>query len=82
MAGAAKGTGSSETGIVDQDDENIGCALGWPQFLDRRVLGVRVFGVVGREAHVWLVWDGKIAALDLVLLTHGYSPWVDGSTFG
>jgi len=60
-------TGRAETDIVDQDDQHIGRALGWPQFPDRRVLGVGVFGIVGRQTNMRRVRDGKMGAVNGVV---------------
>ena len=38
LARTAEGARRAETDVIDQDDKHIGRALGWPQFLDRRII--------------------------------------------
>jgi hypothetical protein len=57
VAGTTEGAGRAEAYIVDQNHQDIGRALGRPQVSDRRILGVRVFGVVGGQAHVRPIRD-------------------------
>ena len=59
LAGAAEGAGRAEPGVVDQDDQHVGRALGRTQLLDRRELRVRILRVVGRQTHVRLIRDRK-----------------------
>ena len=56
---AAECARGAEPAVVDQDDEHIGRALGRPQRLDRRELGVRVLGVIRGHAHMLRIRDRK-----------------------
>ena len=47
--GPPKALRRAEAGIVDEDDQHVGRALGRAQLLDRRKLGVRVLRVVGDQ---------------------------------
>ena len=49
LAGAAEGARGAEPGVVDQDDQDVGRALGRAQLLDGRELGVRVLRVVSDQ---------------------------------
>ena len=49
--------------------EHVGRARGRPQFPDRRILRVRILGVVGRQTDVRLIRDGQDGSLNLVCLT-------------
>ena len=55
LAGAAKGTGCAKTGVVNEDDQDVGRTLGWPQLLDRGELRVRILGVVSDQ-----VWSNRV----------------------
>ena len=54
----------------------LGAPLGGRNVPDRRVLRVRVLGVVGRQADVRLIRDGKDGACDRVLVNSWCSPLV------
>src|SRR5580704_15885507 len=56
---SAEGAGRTEAHIVEQDNQNVGCAFGWAQRLDRRKLCIGIFGVIGCEGGVRLGWNGK-----------------------
>ena len=62
-----KGTGRTETHVVNQDDQHIGRTRWRAQIADRRIGRIWVFGVVGGQADVGLIGDGQNGALDLVL---------------
>ena len=49
-----EGAGRREAHVVEQDDQNVGCAFGWMQRLDRRKLCIGIFGIIGRECRVRL----------------------------
>jgi hypothetical protein len=50
LAGAAEGARGAESGVVDEDDQDVGCAFRWPQLLDRREFAVGILRVVRDEA--------------------------------
>ncbi len=56
---------SCEADVVQQDDKNVRCPVGRPQWLDRRKLRLRVLRVEGRRPAVRLVGDRKHISLDL-----------------
>ena len=66
LARPAERAGRAEANVVDQDDQNIRCARWRPQFADRRIFGVRVFGIVGRQTDRRLIRDGKHGSMDAV----------------
>ena len=70
VARAAEGGRGAEAHVVDQDDQHVGRALGRAQRLDRRILRIRVLGVVGRQPDMRDVGDGEDLPLDLVLGAH------------
>ena len=49
LAGAAEGARRAEPGVVDEDDQHVGRALGRAQLLDRREFGVRIPRVIGDQ---------------------------------
>jgi len=50
--GTAKGAGAGKPHVVEQNDQDIGRSLGWPQRLDVRKFCVRIFGIVCRQTDV------------------------------
>ena len=70
MARSAEGAGRAVADVVDEHDEDIRRARGRAQLPDRRIFRVGVFGVVGRQAHVRLIRNGKNGSLKLVLPAH------------
>ena len=71
---AAEGARRGEADVVEQHDQHVGRALRRPQRLDRRELGVRILGVVGRQSDVLRVGDGKNRSLNRVARAHALSP--------
>src|SRR5262245_30037400 len=69
VARTAKGAGRAKAHVVEQDDEHIGRARRRPQLPDRRILRVRILGIVGRQTHMRLIRDGQDRSLSLVYLT-------------
>jgi hypothetical protein len=49
-AGAAERARRAEPGVVDQDDQHVGCALGRTKLLDWREFGVRILRVIRDQA--------------------------------
>src|SRR5271154_3621185 len=70
-AWAAECAGGAEAGVVDQDDQDVGSAIGWAQLVDRRVLVFGVFRVVEDEPRTRLIRDWKHCSLN-VLRTHRF----------
>ena len=68
---ATEGRRGAKAAVVDEDDEHVGGALGRPQRHDRRILRIRVLGIVGRQPDGWNVGDREDLPLDLVLDRHG-----------
>ena len=64
----AEGRRTTEAHIVEQHDQYVGCALGRAQRGDRRVGGVRVFGVIRRQADMFGVRNGQDVPAHVVLL--------------
>ena len=50
LARPAEGAAGAEADVVDQDDQHVGRALGRPHIPDRRIAGVRILRVIGRQA--------------------------------
>ena len=69
-AWAAEGAGGAEAGVVDQDDQNVGCASGWAQRVDWRVFVFGVFCVVEDQAFARLVRNWEYCPLNVVLNAH------------
>ncbi len=67
LAGTAEGARRTEARVVEQDDQNVGCALWRTQSLDGRVFGVRILGVIGDQAGSRPVWHRKHIAVPLVV---------------
>lgn len=70
LAWTTKGAGRTKTDIVDEDEQDIRRARGRPQLPDRRILRVRVFGIVGRQTNAQLIRDRENGSLNLDLLRH------------
>ena len=49
LARTAEGARGAEPGVIDQDDQHVGRALGRAQLLDWRELGVRIPRVIGDQ---------------------------------
>ena len=62
LARAAEGRGGAEARVVEQDHEHVGRAGGRTQRLDRRIRGVGVLGVVGRQSDSRAVRDRQDVA--------------------
>jgi hypothetical protein len=58
--------GGAKAGVVDQNDEHIWCPVRRAQRADRRIFGVGIFGVVGRQSDILVVWDWKYIAREAV----------------
>src|SRR5688572_24677789 len=54
----------AEAGVVDQDDEDIGSALGWSQLLDGRITGFRVFCIEGHQPGARAIRNREDVPLD------------------
>ena len=63
LAGPAEGARGPEAGVVDQDEQDIGRALGRAQLLDGGKLRVRALRVVGDQAWPNRVRHGKMGAV-------------------
>ena len=63
---AAKRAAGGKSDVVDQDEEDVRCAIRRSDFRDRRKACRRVLGVVGREPGRRAVRYGKHRALDLI----------------
>src|SRR5437867_3958834 len=75
LARAAECTGCSESGVINQDHQDVGSAFGWPQLADRRKFCVRIFCVVGSEADRLAIRDRQYVTLDGVIRWgHGPAP--------
>ena len=70
LAGAAEGAGRTESGVIDQDDQDIGRPLGRAQLLDGRKLTVRVLRVVSDERGPLGVRHRQMGTVFLVLRAH------------
>ena len=83
VAGSAERRGRAEADVIDQHDQHVGRALGRTQLLDRRVLGVRVLGVVGGEPDVLGVGDRQLLPRQVRLLDRlrGIRVWRPSSRF-
>src|SRR5262245_61287798 len=66
-AWTAERTRRTETCVIDQDHEHVGCAFRRPQITDRRVFGVRIFRVIGRQARQLEVRNRQGLTLDIVI---------------
>ena len=65
--GPPKADEAPKPAVVDENDQHVGRALGRPQRHDRRILRIRVLGIVGRQPDMVDVGDGEDLPLDLVL---------------
>src|SRR5262249_3225855 len=71
LAWAAERAGGAEAGIVDQDDQDIGRALGRTQLLDGREFGVRILRVIGDQSGSLRRRHGQMGTMLLILAAHG-----------
>src|SRR5262249_30193409 len=63
-----------ESGVVEKNDQHIGCALGRTQLLDGRELGVGIPSIIGDRAG-WLGrGDRKMRTVHLVFPAHRLTP--------
>ena len=82
LAGAAEGARRAEPGVVDQDDQHVGRALGRAQLLDRREFGVRILRVIGDQPGSLGRGDREMRTMFLVFAAHGLmspSCWIGHS---
>src|SRR4051794_8900301 len=75
LAWSTKGAGRTEASIIYEDEQNIGRTRRWPQVPDRRILGVRIFGIVSCQTDARHIRDGENSSLNLVLVTHRRHPF-------
>ena len=59
LAGTAEGARRAEPGVVDQDDQDVGRALGRTQLLDRRELRVRILCIIGNQTGSLVLGIGR-----------------------
>jgi hypothetical protein len=74
MGRPAERTGCAKPDIVDENDQHIGRALGWTQWLDRRVFRGRIGRVIRGHTHVLRIGNRKNRALNRVSITHLITP--------
>ncbi len=60
--------------VVDEDDEDVGCAVRWADRLDRGELGVWILGVVGGDPDPLRIGDGKVVPGWSVRFSHATEP--------
>jgi hypothetical protein len=72
----AKGAARTKADIVNQDDQHVGRAFRGSDIPDRRKLGFRILGVIGRQTHMLHLRDGQNGSLNLIICTHGLSPYL------
>ena len=65
VARATEGRRGPESGVVDHDDDHVRGTFGRPERLNRRIGGVRVLGVVGRQPHVLPVRNRQVASREI-----------------
>ena len=70
LAGPAKGAGCAEADVVDQDNQDVGSALGWSQSLDWRELRGRILRIERDQAFSAGVRHRQMGPMLLVLCTH------------
>src|SRR5271170_4319754 len=75
VARTAKDAGRSKTCVVDQDNQNIRCSLGWAQLGDRWEFGVRILRVIGNQPCARAIRDGENCSLNVVWFIHEYGPF-------
>ena len=62
VARPAEGAAGAVTDVVDEDDQHVGRALGWPQLVDRWIAGVRILRVIRRQPDVlWTSGMGRMS---------------------
>ena len=66
LARPAKGAGCAEPDVVDQDNQDIGSTLGWPQAVDRRELRGRVLCIERDKAFLPRVRHREMRTMSLL----------------
>src|SRR5712692_1079540 len=63
---AAESAGRTETDIIEQNHDDVGRTLGWPEWLDRRKL--RIARVQRNLAKIFVlrIWNRQLSAIDLL----------------
>src|SRR5471030_2948842 len=76
LAGTAEGARRPKARIIEQDNQDVGSALGRTQLLDGREFGVRILRVECHQAGSWPRGYRKNATVNLVnVIAHKSSPF-------
>lgn len=78
VARAAERRRGAKAHIIEQHDQHIGGTRGWAEHGDRRILRIRVFGVIRCHADMVNIRDRQ--DLPRRRLRRGLSPFCDGPT--
>jgi hypothetical protein len=70
LARAAKGARGAKAGVVEEDNQHVGRALGRAQLLDWREFGVRILRVIGDQPGSLATGHWEMRTMFLIFAVH------------